>query len=163
MRLSPPAPLGPEHDTARFTCGHESLSDWLRRRALANQAAGASRTFVVCARARVAGFYSLAAASIEHRQSTSGLRRNMPDPIPAVLLARLAVDLEFQRHGLGGDLLRDALLRSLRAAADIGARAMLCHAIDEAARGFYARHGFCPSPVAPMTMLLDLSKVAALF
>ena len=162
MMLSPPAPLGPEHDTSGFSCQHDSLSAWLERRALANQAAGASRTFVVCEGTRVVGFYSLAAASIEHRQAASGLRRNMPDPIPAVLLARLAVDASFQKRGLGSDLLRDALLRSLRAAVDIGARVMLCHAIDESACDFYARHGFRPSPVEPMLMMLDLNKVLAL-
>lgn len=162
MALSPPALLGPEHDISNFSCQHASLSDWLRRRALANQAMGASRTFVICEGARVVGFYSLAAAAIEHRQTASGLRRNMPDPIPAVLLARLAVDALFQKRGLGSDLLRDALLRSLRAATDIGARVMLCHAIDESARDFYARHGFRPSPVEPMLMMLDLNKVLAL-
>ena len=162
MRLSAPVPLAPEHDTSSFACQHASLSEWLKKRALTNQTMGASRTFVLCAGQRVAGFYSLAAASIEHRQATSGLRRNMPDPIPAVLLARLAVDLAFQNRGLGSDLLRDALLRSLHAAADIGARAMLCHAIDEPARSFYTRHGLRPSPVEPMTMLLDMNKVREL-
>lgn len=158
MALLAPAALAAEHDTSRFECGHPSLSDWLKRRASANQASGASRTFVVCDGDVVVGYYSLAAASIEHADVPAVLRRNMPDPIPALLLARLAVDSRYQGRGLGADLLHDAVLRSLNVAQSIGARAMLCHAIDEPAQHFYLRHGFRESPTQPLMALLDLAK-----
>jgi predicted N-acetyltransferase YhbS len=117
---------------------------------------------VVCDADVVVGYYTLAAASIEHADAPSALRRNMPDPIPAVLLARLAVDHRYQGRGLGAFLLRDALLRTLNVAENIGARAMLCHAVDDAAFQFYLRHGFRESPTQALMALLDLSKVGPL-
>jgi GNAT superfamily N-acetyltransferase len=157
-----PAPLTAEHEVAAFLCRHADLVDWLQRRALANEQAQASRTYVVCERHRVVGYYALAAGSVELRTAPGSVRRNMPAPIPAVVLGRLAVDDRYQGRGLGAGLLQDAVLRSLNAAQVIGARVLLCHAIDEAARRFYLHHGFRQSPVAPLAMMLDLSKVPAL-
>lgn len=157
--LTAPETLAAEHDVSQFENQHDSLAEWLRRHALANQAGGASRTFVVCDGHVVVAYYALAAASVEHAAAPRELRRNMPSPIPAILLARLAVDRRHQGQGLGADLLRDAVLRSLQVAQSIGARAMLCHAIDEAACGFYAKPGFREFPAQTRTMLLDLAKV----
>jgi predicted N-acetyltransferase YhbS len=161
MALSAPVPITAEHDVAGFECQHASLSDWLRRRALVNQAARASRTFVESDTGVVVAYYSLAAASIEHADAPSALRRNMPDPIPVVLLARLAVDRRHQGQGLGAALLRDAVLRSMNVAESIGALAMLGHAVDAEAFRFYLRHGFRESPTQALMVLLDLAKVAS--
>lgn len=155
--LGPPVPITAEHDTALFQCRHDSLNQWLRRRALANASSGATRTYVVCAEShRVVGYYALAAGSLDVELAPSRLRRNMPNPLPMVVLGRLAVDDAWSGRGVGGGLLKDAVLRSLQAAELIGACALLCHAIDADAKAFYARHGFVESPTQELTMMLGL-------
>ena len=104
--LTAPAPLAPHHELEGSESGVAALDDWLKRRARRNEAEGASRTFVVCAGRRVVGYYSLAAGSILHVEATGKVRRNMPDPVPALLLGRLAVDRTWHGKGLGGDLLQ---------------------------------------------------------
>jgi GNAT superfamily N-acetyltransferase len=159
--LAAPAPLAPDHDCSAFDCNNAKLSQWLRQRAQSNEIARGSRCFVVCDDNRVVGFYALAAGSVERAHARGSIRRNMPDPIPAVVLGRLAVDHFWQGRGLGADLLQDATLRSLRAAQEIGARVMLCHAIDEQARQFYLRHGFVESTFDRFTVMLDLRGAEA--
>lgn len=162
MSFTPPAAIGPAHDVSQFRCTHAELTDWLQRKSLANEIAQASRTFVVCESRCVVGYYALAAGSIEHAASPGSIRRNMPAPIPAIVLGRLAVDQRYQGQGIGAGLLQDAVQRSLGAALAIGARVLLCHAVDERARTFYLGHGFSPSAIEDMTLLLDLAKVGAL-
>jgi GNAT superfamily N-acetyltransferase len=159
--LTAPAPLAPHHDCSTFDCGNAELSQWLRQHAQDSQAVRGSRCFVACDGNRVAGFYALAAGSVERRNARGSIRRNMPDPVPAVLLGRLAVDRSWQGRGLGADLLQDATLRALRAAQEIGARVLLCHAIDEKAHQFYLRHGFVESTFDPLTIMLDLRQAEA--
>lgn len=108
------------------------------------------------------GYYALAAGSVERARAPGSLRRNMPEPIPAIVLGRLAIDTHWQGHGLGADLLHDAVLRSLRASTEIAARVLLCHAIDDQARQFYLRHGFIESTFDPLTMMLDLRRAQTL-
>lgn len=112
-RVTAPEPLSAFHQVAEFVSGEAVLDDWLKQKGLKNQALGAARTFVVCKKdtKQVAGFYSLATGSVNHTEATGNLRRNMPDPIPVIILARLAVDLSFHGKGLGADLLHDAVLR----------------------------------------------------
>jgi GNAT superfamily N-acetyltransferase len=154
---SAPAPLTTEHDTSQFVCRHDSLSAWLSKRALANAASGASRTYVVCASERhVIGYYALSAGSIAAASVTGRLRRNMPDPLPVIVLGRLAVHTDWARRGIGSGLLKDAVLRAIQASALIGVRALLCHAIDDEAMGFYLKHGFVSSPLDPLTLMLGL-------
>jgi GNAT superfamily N-acetyltransferase len=154
---SAPEPLTAEHDTSHFVCRHESLSAWLNKRALANAVSGASRTYVVCAPDRqVIGYYALAAGSIAAASVAGRLRRNMPDPLPVIVLGRLAVHTEWAGRGIGGGLLKDAALRAIQASTLIGVRALLCHAIDDEAVGFYLKHGFVSSPLDPLTLLLGL-------
>ena len=153
----PPVPLTADLDTAAFTCRHASLSVWLAKRALANAASGASRTYVVCdAQHRVVGYYALAAGSIAAEATPGRLRRNMPDPLPVIVLERLAVHSDWSGRGIGSGLLKDAVLRSLQAAELIGVRALLCHAIDNEAKAFYLKHGFVESPLDPLTVLVGL-------
>jgi GNAT superfamily N-acetyltransferase len=159
VAILPPEPLAAAHDVSKFECGHLELADWLHRRARGNEAAQGSRCFVVCEARRVIGFYALAAGSIARTRAPGSVRRNMPEPIPAIVLGRLAVDSNWQGQGLGADLLRDAVLRALRAAREIGARVLLCHAIDANAKAFYLRHGFVESTFDPLTVMLDLKKV----
>jgi predicted N-acetyltransferase YhbS len=157
-RLSAPEPLGPDHELDAFASGVEQLDDWLKRHALRNEVDGGSRSFVVCDGRRVVGYYSLAAGSVLRSVATSRVRRNMPDPVPVALLGRLAIDRVWQGRGLGADLLRDAVLRLLSAGATIGVRAILVHAISDAAKTFYERHGFRASPVEKLTLMITLAE-----
>ncbi|MDX2051511.1 MAG: GNAT family N-acetyltransferase [Polyangiaceae bacterium] len=155
--LSSPEPLTSEHNVAGFVCSNDSLSQWLTRRALANSVAGASRTYVVCAPKRqVVGYYALAAGSIAVAVAPGRVRRNMPDPIPCIVLGRLAVHQGWTGRGIGAGLLKDAVLRALQASELIGVRALVCHAIDAGAKAFYVHHGFVESPHQPSLMLLGL-------
>lgn len=159
MRVSAPEPLRADHEAGAFSCGHPSLDLWLRKRALANHTSGASRTFVACAEGRVVGYYALAASAVAVEAASGRLRRNMPDPIPVVVLGRLAIDRAFQGRGLGRGLMRDAALRVASAADTIGIRGLLVHAMDESARAFYERLGFDPSPLDPMTLMITLGDL----
>lgn len=157
--VSPPEHLNPEHNLSAFDCGVPALNDWLKRHAIQNEASRASRTYVVTAGGRVVGYYALATGSVNQAESTGRIRRGMPDPIPVMILGRLAVDREFQRAKLGTALLKDALLRTLQVSSIVGIRAVLLHAISEDAKRFYVRHGFVESPVNPMTLLAKLSDL----
>lgn len=107
------------------------------------------------------GFYALAAGSVARERAPAAIRRNMPDPVPAIVLGRLAVDKALQNQGLGADLLHDAALRALRAAQEIGARVLLCHALNERAKRFYMRHGFVESKFDALVVMLDLKRIEA--
>jgi GNAT superfamily N-acetyltransferase len=156
--LAAPEPLAPDHELDAFESGVATLDDWLRRRARRNEADGASRTFVICVGRRVIGYYSLAAGSILHIAATGKVRRNMPDPVPMLLLGRLAVDRKWHGKGLGADLLADAVLRAVGAAESVGVRAILVHAISEGAKSFYEKHGFRPSPIEPMILMITIAE-----
>jgi GNAT superfamily N-acetyltransferase len=151
-----PETLRADHDLSSFESGTPALDDWLRRRAQRNQESGASRTYVICAGNHVVGYYALAVGAVAQAEATGRTRRNMPDPVPVMVLGRLAVDAAFQGRGLGRALLRDAVLRTMQAADIAGIRAILVHAISEDARSFYQRCGFQPSPVDPMTLMITL-------
>lgn len=157
LALSAPQPLAVIHLLDRFTCGEVSLDEWLKRRALSNQLSGASRTFVVTEQEQqVVGYYALAAGAVAHQLATSGVRRNMPDPIPVLVLARLAVDDRAQGRQLGAALLQDAVQRAVAVSQNAGVRALLVHALHERAKQFYLRYGFQESPQHPMTLMLRL-------
>lgn len=159
MALSAPEPLAGDHLIADFVSGVTVLDDWLRRRALPNQTSGASRTFVVCDAGKVVGYYALASGAVTASTAPGRFRRNMPEPIPVILLARLAVDQSHQRRGIGRALFRDSALRVARAADAIGIRGILVHAISEEAKAFHLALGFEPSPIEPMTLMVTLADV----
>ena len=160
LRVTAPQPLEAAHGVASFDCGEPSLNDWLKRRALSNQSSGASRSFVVTDEGgHVRGYYAMAAGAVSHQLATSGVRRNMPDPVPVMVLARLAVDRRAQGLHLGAALLQDAVNRAVAVSQNAGVRALLVHALHEKARQFYEHYGFQPSPTHPMTLMLRLSSV----
>lgn len=161
MPLSSPEPLNDEHQIERFDSGEPVLDDWLRRRARANQASGASRTYVVCEGKVVVAYYALASGAIAQATVPGRFRRNMPDPIPVVVLARLAVDRSYQGRGLGCALFRDAAHRVAQAADTIGIRGIVVHAISEDARKFYIALGFDPCPDEAMTLVVTLQDIRA--
>lgn len=159
--LSPPEPLSDVHQSETFDSGAPVLDDWLRRRASANQASGASRTYVVCEGKRVIAYYALASGAIAQALVPGKFRRNMPDPVPVVVLARLAVDKNYQGRGLGRALFRDAARRVAHAADSIGIRGIVVHAISEEARKFYVALGFDPCPAEAMTLVVTLRDLRA--
>ena len=145
-----------------FDCGDPTLNQWLQQRALANQGSGATRTVVVCDADNVVKAYiALASGAVAVAASTGSFRRNMPDPIPVVVLARLAVCRSVQGQGIARALLADAFERVLLASEQIGVRGIVVHAASVAARTFYLHMGFDPSPSDPSLLLLRLSDVAA--
>jgi GNAT superfamily N-acetyltransferase len=158
-RPSAPEPIAEHHELEGFDSGEPELDTWLRKRALANERERASRTFVVSLDGVVVGYYCLAAGSVSHADAPGSVRRNMPQPIPVIVLGRLAVDRKWKGKGLGAGLLKDAVLRSIRISQELGARALLVHAISESAREFYLKFGFTESPVHRMTLMLNLSKI----
>jgi GNAT superfamily N-acetyltransferase len=159
--LSPPEPLADHHPIEDFISGEASLDDWLKRRARPNQASGASRTYVVCEPEKIIGYYALALGAITLHSVPGRFRRNMPDPIPVAVLARLAVNHAHQGRGLGRAMFRDAARRVVQAADAIGIRGMVVHAISEDARKFYIALGFEPCPREPMTLVVTLSDICA--
>lgn len=161
LTLSPPEPLADHHEIEEFNSGEASLDGWLRRRARANQVSGASRTFVVCEGKKVIGYYALASGAVTVETAPGRFRRNMPDPIPVAVLARLAVDHGWQGKGLGRAMFRDAARRVAQAADAIGIRGIVVHAISAEAKKFYLALGFDPSPREPMMLMVTLPDVRA--
>ena len=160
LQLSEPQPLSTAHRIDAFECGETVLDEWLKRRAMANHLSGASRTFVVTdLDQRVYGYYAMAAGAVSHQMATSTVRRNMPDPVPVMMLARLAVDHRAQGIKLGASLLQDAVNRAIAVSHNAGVRALLVHAIHDRAKQFYEHYGFQVSPVHPMTLMLRLRSV----
>lgn len=159
MNLHAPEPLSPEHQVNSFACGEPVLDEWLKRRALGNQTSGASRTFVVTtSQKEVMGYYALAAGAVAHQDATRSIRQNMPDPVPVMVLARLAVDARAQGMKLGAAMLQDALKRCVLVSQNTGVRAMLVHALNDRARQFYEYYGFKASPTHSMTLMLRLNQ-----
>ena len=162
--MTGPEPLGAHHEVSQFDSGIESLNAWLKSKGRLNEAKGGARTYVVCEGERVIAFYSLAAGSVERRRVSSRVGRSMPEPIPVILLGQLAVDLNYQGRGLGGDLIVDAGRRALAAADLIGARAVIVQALDEEAGNFYERFGFRAfSDREPLMLLLRMSELRDVF
>jgi GNAT superfamily N-acetyltransferase len=161
VTLAAPEPLAAHHNTDAFSCGVDALDHWLKQRALKNQATGASRTFVICDGNRVLAYYALPSSAVAAEQTTGRLRRNMPDPIPVVVLGRLAIDQLLHGQGVGRALVRDACLRVIAAADAIGIRGMLVHALSPEAQAFYTHVGFESSPLEPMTLMATLADLRA--
>jgi len=161
---SPPEPITNEHDIAGFRCGRPSLDNWLRDHAMANEGR-ASRTFVVIARAgapagKVAAYYALATGGVDLSELPRKLRHNLPNPVPVVVLGRLAVDERHKGVGLGPGLLKEAILRTVDVSRSAGVRALIVHPIDEEAASFYLRYGFRPLSDG-QSMFLAIEDMAA--
>lgn len=160
LRLSAPQPLTAAHRADEFACGEAVLDEWLKRRAMANPLSGASRTYVVVDQDhRIEGYYALAAGAVSHQMATSSVRRNMPDPVPVMVLARLAVAHRAQGIKLGAGLLHDAVNRAVVVSQNAGVRALFVHALHDRARQFYEHYGFQASTLHPVTLMLRLNAV----
>jgi predicted N-acetyltransferase YhbS len=159
MKLTAPLPLAAQHVTEGFSCGNDSLDQWLKRRSLKNQIQGASRTYVVRDETRVLAYYALASGAVTTTHATGRFRRNMPDPTPVVVLGRLAVDQCLHGKGLGRSLVQDAGLRVIQAADAIGIRGMTVHVLSDDAKAFYEKIGFETSLLDPYLLMISLSDL----
>jgi GNAT superfamily N-acetyltransferase len=159
VKLSAPEPLAPKHQLDGFACGEPVLDEWLQRRARANQLTGASRTFVSCEAGAVVAYYGLASSAVT--VAPGRFRRNMPDPIPVVVLARLAVAKSHHGQGVGRAMFQDAARRVIYAADAIDIRGLIVHALSEDAAAFYLRLGFDASPLDPMILMVTLADLRA--
>lgn len=159
-RCHGPTLLSADNDTDDFDCGDETLDNWLKHLAPRNQREGSSRTWVVTDGPRVVAYYASSTAVLARAGATGRAGRNQPDPLPAMLLGRLAVDREYQGRGLGAALLKHFLLKVLEVAAHTGVRLALVHAANDAAADFYRRYGFEPSPIDDFTLMLLVKDIA---
>jgi len=158
--LNPPVLLTKDHDRNSFDCSVPALNDYLKKYALQNQKKHAARTYVATRVNRIVGYYSLAYGSVSLEEATQTVKAGLPrHPVPVILLARLAIDSTEQGRGLGAGLLKDAFLRAIQAAEIAGLRAMLVHAKDDAAKRFYEKFGFEPSPIDAYHLFLSLSDI----
>ena len=160
--LSAPALISIDHELNSFDSGEPSLGDWLKKRALKNQASSVSRCFVLCEDNQVIGYYSLSAGAISREATPKSMQRNMPDPLPVLLLGRLAIHKNYHNKGLGSALLREAMLRAVNIAHDAGVFAILVHSLSEEAKKFYLSRGFVESPLQPMTLMMTLETVRSI-
>ncbi|HXW19668.1 MAG TPA: GNAT family N-acetyltransferase [Roseiarcus sp.] len=159
MPIARPEPLTEGHSTSEFDCGKPPLTEWLRVWALKNQGKSA-RTFVIAERGAVVSHYALTTGAVYHEGAPAALRRNMPDPVPIMLMGRLAVDLRWQRRGIGQAMMRDVFIRIANVNKDAGFAALLVHAIDDEAVGFYLKFGMRLFPDRSRTLFLPIATIA---
>lgn len=153
-----PVPLEARHDVDGFSSGNDVLDDWLKSVALKAEGRSA-RTYVVCEGDAVVGYYCLATGGVTRASAPGSVRRNAPDPVPVMVIGRLAVTDRCKGQGIGSGMLRDALRRVLQAAEIVGCRAVVVHAIDDKAAAFYAAHGFAEFPAATRTLFLPIDTL----
>jgi predicted N-acetyltransferase YhbS len=157
-KLTPPTALTSAHNLARFRCGKAPLDDRLRLHALNNEGRSA-RTYVVCDGLEVVGYYCLSTGAEKRESAPSKIRRNIPDPIPMIVLGRLAVHIDYHGKGIGDGLLKDALTRAAQVSKIVGSRAVLVHAIDQDAAVFYVRYGFVEFPQGSRSLFLPTETI----
>jgi len=153
-----------DHPVDAFDCGQDVLNGWLRKHALQNQGAGATQTYVGLVGGTVIGYYSLAVGQIEFTDAPERLQKGLArHPVPVMLLARLAVQKDWKKKGVGRGLLRNAVLRTVQAADIAGIRALAVHAKDEQARRYYEQFDFAASPADPLHLLVLLKDIRRRF
>lgn len=164
MGITAPELLTDKHNLSGFDCGIDDLNNWLIKKALKNQKRNNIRVYVVsdCKSEKVVGYYAIAMGSVKREGAISLLKRNSPNPIPMVVLARLGVDVCFHSHGIGAGLLKDCILRSIQAMNVIGGAGILVHAIDNSAKLFYERFGFVVSPFDPLVLMARACDIDAI-
>lgn len=161
VTYSPPQRICSEHILENFDCGEEHLNDWLKKRALKNDVGDASRTYVVCCDNVVVAYYSLHLGAIQHIEAVRKIKRNMPDPIPAIVLGRLAVDINHQGHGLAKALIKDMFLKAIQVSDLAGTKAVLVKALNQRVTTFYQSFGFVQSKTDPLLLMKAISEVRA--
>jgi predicted N-acetyltransferase YhbS len=162
LGIKAPELLTDEHVLDVLSCGKPELDDWLKKKALKNHKRNNTRVYVVCDdNNKVIGYYAIAMGSVQRESALSSLKRNSPNPIPMVVLARLAVDEGYKGRGIGVGLLKDCVLRSVHAMNVVGGAGILVHALDDEAKAFYKRFGFNESPIDAMTLMARVIDIEA--
>jgi len=161
VNYSPPQPINSSFILADFNCGEVLLDNWLKHKALKNERNNASRTYVVCVDNVVVAYYSLHTGSIQHSVLSGKFKRNMPNPIPALVMGRLAVDIKHQGVGLSTDLIREVYLKSLKAAEITGIAVLVVNALNLKVVGFYEKFGFVPSKSDPLLLIKSIAQIKA--
>ncbi|GAA5215855.1 GNAT family N-acetyltransferase [Corallincola platygyrae] len=161
MGISAPTLLTAQHHISSFQCGIEQLDSWLRKQAVKSQKRGTARVYVVndTVTHQVVGYYAIAMGAVSRAQAFSSLKRNSPDPIPMVILARLGVDSAYQGRGIAAGLLKDCILRSIQAMNAVGGAGILVHAIDDRAKAFYKKFGFKESTFDPLVLMARICDI----
>ncbi|KMO17039.1 GNAT family N-acetyltransferase [Methylobacterium platani] len=164
MALSAPEPLCASHETAAFSCGKPALDRWLKTRALSNQEKGFTAVMVVHEARRVIGYYGLAPTAVVPDILPRAIRTGQPpDPVPCLLLGQLATDTGWAGRGIGKGLLKHALGRCVKAAALVGGRAVMVHAVDDEAVAFWQRWGFVATRNSEHELVRSIADIAASF
>ena len=163
VKYSPPQRIKSEHIVENFDCGESSLNDWLKKRAIKNDITDASRTYVVCCDKIVVAYYSLHLGCIQHKEALGKIKLNMPEPIPALVLGRLAVDVKHQGKGLARVLIKDMFLRAIQVSDLAGTKAVLVKALNEDVTAFYQSFGFVQSKTNPLLLMKAISEVRVSF
>ena len=163
VKYSAPQRITLEHSLEEFDCGETSLNEWLKKRALKNDVGDASRTYVVCCDNIVVAYYPLHLGCIQHSDAVRKIKRNMPDPIPAIVLGRLAVDLNHQGQGLAKGLIKDMFLRAIQVSDLAGTKAVLVKALNDRVATFYQTFGFVQSKTDSLLLMKAISEVRASF
>ena len=163
MGISAPELLTDKHDISNFCCGEHALDDWLKKRAIKSQARSHTKVYVVsdANTDQVIGYYAIAMGSVQRENTIASFRRNAPNSIPVLVIARLAVHIDYQGYAVGAGLLKDCIIRSVKAMSIVGGAGILVHAINESAKMFYQKFGFTESPINAMTLMariVDIKK-----
>lgn len=161
IKYSPPQRISSGHILENFDCGETSLNNWLKKRAFKNDVGDASRTYVVCCNNLVVAFYSLHLGAIQHSEAVRKIKRNMPDPIPAIVLGRLAVDVNHQGQGLAKALMKDMFLRAIQVSDLAGTKAILVKALNDKVTAFYQSFGFVQSKSDSLLLMKAIAEVRA--
>ena len=163
MGITAPELLSETHDLSDFDCGRPELNDWLVKKALKSQQRNNAKVYIVTdsITTKVIGYYAIAMGSVQREGAIAALRRNSPNPIPMIVLARLAVNDSYHGKGIGVGLLKDCVKRSVYAMNVVGGAGILVHAIDDSAKGFYARFGFKESTFDSMTLMARIKDIEA--
>lgn len=152
--------LDASHDRSSFDSGAPALDRYFKEQVTQDVRRRVASCFVALTEdQRIAGFYTLASASVPLTELTPEAIKKLPRyrAVPTVRMGRLAVDQAFKGQGLGGALLGDALTRAARS--EIAAYALVVDAKDEPAAAFYRHHGFIALPETPLTLFLPLATV----
>jgi len=161
LGIKAPEVLTDDHDLSNFCCGRQDLDDWLTKKAIKNQNKNNIKVYVAAEQssAQVVGYYAIAMGSVQRDSAIGLLRRNSPNPIPMVILARLGVHVDYHGQGIGAGLLKDCVLRSVHAMNVVGGAGILVHAIDDHAKTFYRKFGFTESPFNDMTLMARICDI----
>jgi len=161
LGITAPEILNDEHALSKFSCGIQALDDWLLKQAIKSQKRNNAKVYVVTDSftEQVIGYYAIAMGSVQRENAIASLRRNSPNPIPMVVLARLAVHKNYHGKGIGVGLLKDCIRRSVHAMNVVGGAGILVHAIDESAKSFYSKFGFTESTFDEMMLMASIRGI----